>query len=270
MDAWRFLDGGWATGDRQMAVDDALLTLCGRGQSLRQSRSPQSGPPTLRLFGFRPVCLSLGRFQPADQVLVPPGVELVRRPTGGRAVLHRGDICYSIVLSLGHPLAAGSIRQSYQRLACGLAAALEALGLPPLAAAAASQPSPGSGWCFEDIGPYELALAGRKLVGSAQARRDGALLQQGSIRLAPEPAEASGATSLQEALGRPVSWDELAEALALGFARAWAIEMRPGELSPREEELARRLERECYAGPGWTSAGRQAGLPHGERALRWR
>jgi lipoate-protein ligase A len=261
MDAWRFLDSGWATGARQMAVDDALLTLCGRGQS----------PPTLRLFGFRPACLSLGRFQPADQVPPrPPGVDLVRRPTGGRAVLHRGDICYSIVLSLGHPLAAGSIRQSYQRLACGLAAALEALGLPPLAAAAASQPSPSSGWCFEDIGPYELTLAGRKLVGSAQARRDGALLQQGSIRLAPEPAEASGATSLQEALGRPVRWDELAEALALGFARTWAIEMRPGELSPSEEELARRLERECYADPGWTPACRQAGLPHGGRALRWR
>jgi len=261
MDAWRFLDSGWATGARQMAVDDALLTLCGRGQS----------PPTLRLFGFRPACLSLGRFQPADQVPPrPPGVDLVRRPTGGRAVLHRGDICYSIALPLDHPLAAGSIRQSYQRLACGLAAALEALGLPPLAAAAASQPSPSSGWCFEDIGPYELTLAGRKLVGSAQARRDGALLQQGSIRLAPEPAEASGATSLQEALGRPVRWDELAEALALGFARTWAIEMRPGELSPWEEELTRLLERECYADPGWTPACRQAGLPHGGRALRWR
>jgi lipoate-protein ligase A len=249
LDAWRFLDGGWAPGARQMAVDDALLTLCGRGQS----------PPTLRLFGFRPACLSLGRFQPAGQVPRPSGVDMVRRPTGGRAVLHQGDACYSIVLPLSHPLAAGSIRQSYQRLACGLAAALEALGLPPLAAVAACQPSPGSAWCFDAIAPYEPALAGRKLMGSAQARRDGALLQQGSIRLAPEPAEASGATSLREVLGRSVRWDELAEALALGFARAWGIEIRPGELTDDEEELARRLECERYADPGWTPAPAQAG-----------
>ena len=248
MDAWRFLDDGWATGARQMAVDDAVLTLCERGEC----------PPTLRLFGFRPACLSLGRFQPAGQMPRPPGIDLVRRPTGGRAVLHRADACYSIVLPLSHPLAAGSIRQSYQRLARGLGAALEVLGLPPLAETAAFRPSQRSGWCFETVAPYELALAGRKLVGNAQARHEGALLQQGSIRLAPEPAEASRATSLQEALGRRVSWDELAEALVLGFARAWGMEIRPGELTTEEEELARRLERERYADPGWTHSLRSA------------
>jgi len=252
VEAWRFLDGGWATGARQMAVDDALLTLCGRGQS----------PPTLRLFGFRPACLSLGRFQPADQLPRPAGLDIVRRPTGGGAVVHRGDICYSIVLPLSHPLAIGGIRQSYQRLARGLAVGLEALGLPPLSTDAASRPSQRSGWCFEAAAPYELTLAGRKLVGSAQARREGALLQQGSIRLGPEPMEASQATSLQEALGRPVSWDELAEALLRGFARAWGIEIHPGELTTEEEALARRLERECYANQDWTPARQQAGLPH--------
>ena len=242
---WPFLDGGWAAGARQMAVDDALLALCGRGQT----------PPTLRLFGFRPACLSLGRFQPADQVPCPPGLDLVRRPTGGGAVVHRGDVCYSIVLPLSHPLATGSIRQSYQRLARGLAAGLEMLGLPPLATATASS-SPRVAWCFEAIAAHELTLAGRKLVGSAQARREGALLQQGSIRLAPEPAEAARATSLQEELGRTVSWDELAEALVTGFARAWGIEFRRGKLSAEEEDLARRLESECYADPGWTLAPR--------------
>jgi len=258
MDAWRFLDSGWATGARQMAADDALLTLCGRGQS----------PPTLRLFGFRPACLSLGRFQPADQVPRPAGLDLVRRPTGGGAVVHRGDICYSIVLPLSHPLAAGSIHQSYERLACGLAAGLQMLGLPPLAEAAASRPPERGGWCFAAIAPHELTLAGRKLVGSAQARRGGALLQQGSIRLAPEAAAAPHATSLQEALGRPVSWDELTEALVLGFARAWGIEIRPGGLTAEEEELARRLERERYGDPLWTPADRPVGLPHAPRPLR--
>ena len=245
---WRFLDGGWATGARQMAVDDALLTLCGRGESM----------PTLRMFGFRPACLSLGRFQPAEQVPRPPGLDLMRRPTGGGAVVHRGDICYSIVLPLSHPLAAGSIVDSYQRLARGLAAGLESLGLPPLATATASRSSQGSRWCFEAIAAHELTLAGRKLVGSAQARREGALLQQGSIRLAPEPAEASEAISLQEALGRLVSWDELAEALVRGFARTWGIEIHPGELTTEEEALTRRLERERYADLAWTLAPRAA------------
>jgi lipoate-protein ligase A len=244
MDAWRFLDSDWASGAGQMAVDDALLTLGGRGET----------PPTLRLFGFRPACLSLGHFQSAEQVPRPPGFDLVRRPTGGGAVVHRGDICYSIVLPLSHPLAAGSIVDSYQRLARGLATGLEALGLPTLATATAPPSSQGSGWCFEAIAAHELTLAGRKLVGSAQARREGALLQQGSIRLAAEPAEAAQATSLQEALGRPVSWDELAEALVLGFARTWGIEIRPGELTAAEEDLARRLERERYASAEWTLA----------------
>jgi lipoate-protein ligase A len=239
MDVWRFLDGGWATGARQMAVDDALLALC----------RPQS-TPTLRLFGFRPACLSLGRFQPTEQVCRPSGVDLVRRPTGGGAVLHQSDICYSIVLPLSHALAAGGIRRSYQHLTRGLAAGLEALGLPPLGEAATVPPSERGGWCFDAIAPHELTLAGRKLVGSAQARRQGALLQQGSIRLAREPAEAAQATSLQEALGRPVAWAELAEALVLGFARAWVIEMRPGELTTEEEALAHRLEREWYVDPG--------------------
>ena len=223
-----------------MAVDDALLTLCGAGESM----------PTLRLFGFRPACLSLGRSQPAGQVRRPPGLDLVRRPTGGGAVVHRGDICYSIVLPVNHPLAAGGIPESYQRLARGLAAGLEALGLPPLTASAGSPPPQRGGWCFAAAAPYELTLAGRKLVGSAQARRGGALLQQGSIRLAPEPAEAAAATSLQEALGRAVAWDELSEALVPGFARAWGIDICPGELTDEEEALARRLERECYADPG--------------------
>jgi lipoate-protein ligase A len=236
---WRFVDSGWATGARQMAVDDALLCLC--------------RTPTLRLFGFRPACLSLGRFQSAEQAPRPPGFDLVRRPTGGGAVLHRGDICYSIVLPLSHPLAAGTIVDSYRRLARGLAAGLESLGLSPLAEGASGSSARG-GWCFEAVAPHELTLGGCKLVGSAQTRREGALLQQGSIRLAPEPAEAALATSLEEALGRAVAWGELAGALMLGFAQAGGIELRAGVLSNEEEELARRLERERYTDGVWTFA----------------
>jgi lipoate-protein ligase A len=240
---WRFIDSGRASGARQMAVDDALLTLCGQGQS----------PPTLRLFSFRPPCLSLGRFQPTPpETCREAGLDVVRRPTGGRAVLHRGDICYSVIAPADHPLVAGSIHQSYARIARALAEALAVLGLPPLREAAARGPLPVADWCFEAIAPHELTLDGAKLVGSAQLRHDGILLQQGSIRLAPPDGQPSGAMSLEEALGRRLSRREMASALVDGFSRAWAVQFRCGPLTAEEKRLAQQLEREKYANPAWT------------------
>ncbi len=239
---WRFLDSGSASGARHMAVDDALLTLCGQGHS----------PPTLRLFSFRPPCLSLGRFQPTPpETWREAGLEVVRRPTGGRAVLHRGDICYSVVAPADHPLVAGTIHQSYGKIARALAEALAILGLPLLEEAARGR-LPGADWCFDAIAPHELALDGAKLVGSAQLRRDGTLLQQGSIRLAPPGGDSSAGASLEEALGRSVSRREMASALVQGFGRAWGAQFRCGRLTAEEERLAQRLERERYANPAWT------------------
>ena len=233
---WRFIDSGPAPGPRQMAVDEALLTLCGQGHS----------PSTLRLFGFRPPCLSLGRFQPAQAL---DGLQVVRRPTGGRAVVHRGDICYSVVAPADHPLVAGSIRQSYQKIARALAEGLAILGLPPLREAAAQGRLPEGDWCFEAIAPHELALDGAKLVGSAQLRRDGILLQQGSIRLAPD----GRGPSIEEVLGRRLRRGEMARALVEGFGRAWGVQFRRGRLTAEEEQLAQRLQREKYANPAWTT-----------------
>lgn len=240
---WRFLDSGSACGARQMAVDDALLTLCRPGQS----------PPTLRLFSFRPPCLSLGRFQPAPpETCREPGLEVVRRPTGGRAVLHRRDVCYSVVAPADHPLVAGSIIQSYGKIARALAEALAILGLPPLREAAAQEGLPAADWCFEALAPHELALDGAKLVGSAQLRRDGILLQQGGIRLASPGGQPSAPISLEEALGRRVSRREMASALVEGFGRAWGAAFRRGRLTAEEEQLAQRLERQKYTNPAWT------------------
>ena len=241
---WRFLDSGWASGTRHMAIDDALLTLYRR----------EGSPPTLRLYSFRPTCLSLGRFQDARPYGegYRSGLQIVRRPTGGRAVLHRGDICYSIIAPADDPLVAGSIRRSYQKIAAALAQGLALLGLPPLRPAPVRRPLPRTGWCFDAAAPYELTLDGAKLVGSAQVRRDGTLLQQGSIRLAPVEGQPAGVTSVQEALGRRVRRQEIAKTLVEGFARAWAVHFRDDGLSPGEEELARRLERERYGATGWT------------------
>jgi lipoate-protein ligase A len=240
--AWRFIDSGPAGGARQMAVDDALLTLCGRGES----------PPSLRLFSFRPPCLSLGRFQPASpEVSREPGLEVVRRPTGGRAVLHRRDICYSVIAPADHPLVAGSIHQSYAKIARALAEGLAILGLPSLEEAAAQGRLPEADWCFEALAPHELAFDGAKLVGSAQLRRDGVLLQQGSIRLVHPNGEPPPTTALEEALGRRLSRREIASALVEGFRRAWGVQFRRGRLTAEEEQLAQRRERERYANLAW-------------------
>jgi lipoate-protein ligase A len=241
--AWRLIDSGPASGACQMAVDDALLTVCGQGLS----------PPSLRLFSFRPSCLSLGRFQPAPpETCREPGLELVRRPTGGRAVLHRRDICYSVIAPADHPLVAGSIHQSYAKIARALAEGLAVLGLPSLEEAATQGRLPEGDWCFEALAPHEFALDGAKLVGSAQLRRDGVLLQQGSIRLAHPDGEPLPTTSLEETLGRRLSRREIASALVEGFHRAWGVQFRRGRLTTEEEQLAQRLERERYANPAWT------------------
>ena len=240
---WRFLDSGSASGARQMAVDDALLTLCGQGHS----------PPTLRLFSFRPPCLSLGRFQPSPpETWREADLEVVRRPTGGRAVFHQGDICYSVIAPADHPLVAGSVLESYGKIARALAEGLAILGLPSLREAATQGRLPEADWCFEAIAPHELALDGAKLVGSAQLRREGVLLQQGSIRMAAGDGQPSEAMSVEQALGRKVSRGEMASALVEGFRRAWNVQFRWGGVTAEEEQLAQRLEREKYGNGDWT------------------
>lgn len=111
---WRFLDCGPGPGARQMATDEALLDAVARGRS----------PPILRVFAFQPACLSLGRFQVAPRDHHPGDVDIVRRPSGGRAVLHSGDLCYSVVARGDDRTVGGSSRESYRRIALALAFAL--------------------------------------------------------------------------------------------------------------------------------------------------
>jgi lipoate-protein ligase A len=167
-------------------------------------------------------------------------------------VLHRRDICYSVIAPADHPLVAGSILQSYGKIARALAEGLAILGLSSLEEAAAQGRLPEGDWCFEAAAPHELALDGAKMVGSAQLRRDGIILQQGSIRLAHRGEEPAPAISLEEALGRRVTRREIASALVEGFRRAWGVQFRRGHLTAEEEEQAQRLERERYANPAWT------------------
>ena len=255
-----------ARGAWNMAVDEAILEAVGRGEA----------PPTLRLYAWSPPCLSLGQAQSIAEVDVERldalGWELVRRPTGGRAVLHTDELTYAIVLPAGHSLAQGGVLDSYRRLAEALVDALRLLGLQPAVTPEPGSPMQGKAICFEEPSRYEITVGGRKLLGSAQLRRQQAILQHGSLplwgdigRIAqglryPDEAareRAAGevrrrATTVAAALGREITWAEAARAMRQAFAQRFGLRWRYGVLSEGEYQRALVLQREKYANPSWT------------------
>ncbi len=256
-----------------MAVDEALLEHTRQGESL----------PTLRLYAWNPDCLSLGYAQPYQDVdttrLREHGWGLVRRPTGGRAILHADELTYSVAAAASEQRVAGTLLESYNRLALALLHAVHSMGVPAEmkagGAAANKAPNPV---CFEAPSAYEITVAGRKLIGSAQARRREGVLQHGSLPLGGRleritdalvyPDERAReraaerllarATSLESLLHRAVSWDEAAAAVVGGFEQALDIRFDRGSLSDSERRRARALEVEKYGCAEWTRGDREA------------
>jgi lipoate-protein ligase A len=199
-----------------MALDEALM-----------ARARRTGESVFRVYSWSSPTLSLGRNQRARGLYDPErlsvrGVGVVRRPTGGRALLHHREITYSVT---GPCAPDGALHIEYARINALLVSALAALGAPVTAAAPASRaPRPTSTPCFAEPARGELVLGGRKLVGSAQWRDRGALLQHGSILIDDDQgtipelmreamARPERAATLRGALGRPPSVGEVAEAL---------------------------------------------------------
>jgi len=265
---WRLLITPPADGAWNMAVDEAIAARAGRGDVL----------PTLRFYSWQPACVSLGRHQPlADIDLIrcaALGYDVVRRPTGGRAILHTDELTYSVAGPQTDPVLAGAVLDSYLRLSQGLLAGLEQLGLRVAKAPPSNRAAADAGpVCFEVPSAYEIIASGKKLVGSAQSRRQGWVLQHGTLPLVgdvarlvdvvvfPSEAErtsqrqmlAERAATVEAALGRAVSFDEAAAALAAGFTAALGIELEPGDLTPAELDLAVTLQRNQYAAHAWTA-----------------
>jgi lipoate-protein ligase A len=219
-----------APGEDNMRRDLALLEACARGEI----------PGAVRLYGFSPACLSLGRMQPMDDVdfeaCARDGVDVVRRPSGGRAVLHDQEVTYSVVCRSTDPLFGGRVLESCSRIHDAVAGGLTVLGVrtTPRALPANLRRDAREGAavadCFARPAAHELLDdRGRKLVGSAQARRAGALLQHGSVLLEPPRAAgylrgggtpSLGGVGVRELLERDVSREELVAALAAGFRGA--------------------------------------------------
>jgi lipoate-protein ligase A len=250
-----------------MAVDEALLEAC------RNLSAPPGSRPVLRLYGWSVPTLSLGRFQDALQSVDQGfcrdrGIPLVRRPTGGAAVLHDREVTYAVVGRVGEPPFAGSVLETYRGIAEGIARGLRLLGVEPdlPAAAPARRVAERSAQCFAEASSYEITFAGRKVVGAAQVRRRGAALQHGSILLEANEGlfdEATGGTggkrrgwsTLRELLGRRVGTEETAVAVARGIGEAFQVKWIFSELSPTETRLADQLRARKYLSAHWTARG---------------
>ncbi len=258
---------GAANGARNMAVDAAILAAVSAGDA----------PPTLRFYGWMPPCLSLGYGQHAREAdadrLAARGWGIVRRPTGGRAILHADELTYSVALPADHPLARISVVESYRRISMALLAALEVLGAHPHADRAAeganAAPSPV---CFETPSHYEITVDGRKLVGSAQVRRREGLLQHGTLplwgditricdvlyyaseaeRIAAKDQVRGRAATLADVTGTVIDWQTAAATVAAGFRQTLDLDLTPGELSAREWGEVERFTAEVYGSPDWT------------------
>jgi lipoate-protein ligase A len=268
---WRLIVGACDDGASNMAIDEAVLEA--------YEADPQS-PPTLRLYGWSPAALSLGRSQKAagahdPGALARSGADLVRRPTGGAAVFHELERTYAVVGGLTAPPFSGSVVDTYRRVAAAVASGLRRLGISAVASRGAERiGSELTGACFARTGAWEIEARGRKLVGAAQARRRSAFLQHGSIprrldarRLAEmigAPVDAGRFTDLTEAAGRDIGDDELDRALILGFEEAFEAELVAGALTEREALRAAELRCWKYDSMAWTFDG-----AIGAREARW-
>ena len=210
------LDVAGRSGPDNMATDAALL-----------DEADRSGRAFLRLYRWSPPCLSFGRHEPAttryDRAAIARlGLDVVRRPTGGRAVWHEHEVTYAVAAPV---VAFGSLRETYYAIHARLAAALRALGAN--AELATDGPtvglSDGPTGCFASPVGGEVLIGDRKVVGSAQVRRGAAFLQHGSILLdgsqdlvtavSRTPGAPPRATNLSAELGRPVTFNEVAAAI---------------------------------------------------------
>ncbi len=239
--------------------------------------------PTIRFYAWEQPTVSLGYFQRATRELEidkikQHGFSLVRRMTGGRAVLHDRELTYSVMVPATHELAQASVVESYRMLSEGLRQGFLALGLQAQIVSLADETerqkyaTMGSAACFDSPSWYELVVEGKKIAGSAQVRAHGGLLQHGALLLDMNVDELmdimifpnekrqnqfreeflSRASSVKQLSGRDVSYSDAASAFAHGFAEGLTAKLTTGKVSDAEIGIATALQRDKYEDDSWT------------------
>lgn len=271
---WRLLiEEEPRSGAANMALDQAIAMACAAGES----------PSTLRFYRWQPPAVSLGRHQSVadiDQAAVAAhGYDIVRRTTGGRAILHIDEFTYSVAAAVTEPRVTGGVMDAYLRLSNALVAGLQTLGVAADKAGSDVRTGPDvSAACFEVPSAYEITVQGRKLMGSAQSRRAKYVLQHGSLPLygditrlvdvlvltAEERALlhrqlADHACTLATALGvadddPKLRFEKVAQAMMQGFAATLNLSFQRGTPTAGELQSAAQLIREQYANAAWTTS----------------
>lgn len=265
MQTWRLIFDPPQNGAMNMAVDQAIMEAVGKGEV----------PPTLRFYAWSPACLSLGYNQKSGDVdrmrLKQFGWDLVRRATGGKAILHTDELTYSVALPQDADLVIGGIVESYQRLSRALLAGLTQLGIQVESKPKVRGRGSVGPVCFEVPSDYEITVGGRKLVGSAQVRRGNAVLQHGTLPLVGNVARICDALAfddeaardaaktqvheraitVEEAFGQAVDWETAADLMATAFAETFDIHLETDTLSKEELRLAHQYGDDVYGSDGW-------------------
>lgn len=276
---WRLIKDSYHTGFVNMAIDEAIMIAHREGLV----------PPTIRFYQWSPPAVSLGYFQDLQKEIDVDtcknmGIDIVRRPTGGKAVLHDKELTYSFIIKESHPLVNGSILETYKKISGGIIRGLSYLGikaeLVPLREKLKSTPSGNEAKseiphsdirsiCFSVPSQYEVQVKGKKIVGSAQVRKREIVLQHGSLLIELEKDKLFSvfnfpsakikeklktgfkATSLEEILKKKINFTELSEILLRGFEEEFGARLVEGKLTKQEEKISKELLENKYSTCEW-------------------
>ncbi|ETP67942.1 lipoate--protein ligase family protein [Planomicrobium glaciei] len=269
---WYFINSGQNSPAFNMAMDEALLDWHSEGLI----------PPVIRFYGWNPATLSIGYFQRVekeidmDQVSAL-GLGFVRRPTGGRGVLHEHELTYSVIVSEDYPEMPETVTEAYRVISGGLLQGFRNLGLdayfsvPDTDEKRADLKKPKSAVCFDAPSWYEMVVEGKKVAGSAQTRQKGVILQHGAILLdldaekllsvfkfsSPESEEAmrrkipEKAVAINSLRERPATIEECVDAFKAGFEEALSIHLHPYILNEEQLAYVKSIEEKKYGSDVW-------------------
>lgn len=271
-EVWRFIDSGNCPPAFNMALDEALLDWHSEGKI----------PPVIRFYGWSPATLSVGYFQKVEkdinmEAVGKYGLGFVRRPTGGRGVLHDQELTYSVIVSEEYPDMPKTVTEAYRVISEGILEGFKNLGLDAYFAVPRTQEekdglkNPRSAVCFDAPSWYELVVEGRKVAGSAQTRQKGVILQHGSILLDIDEDKLFdlflySSDRLRERMQRnfknkavaanalrkePVSMEEAKTAFRKGFEQGLNIELEPYELTKDELVYVEHIAKTKYESDAW-------------------
>ncbi|MFJ7637177.1 lipoate--protein ligase family protein [Peribacillus sp. NPDC097264] len=269
---WGFIDSGDCSPAYNMAMDEALLNWQSNGEI----------PPMIRFYGWNPATLSIGYFQRAETEIDLAEVErqglgFVRRPTGGRAVLHEHELTYSVIVPESYPGMPNTVTEAYRVISEGILKGFRNLGLDAYFSVPETEQdkemlkSPKSSVCFDAPSWYELVVEGRKVAGSAQTRQKGVILQHGAILLELDEEKLfsvfkfsddkvkekmknnlrNKAVAINDIAGRKITISEAKVAFENGFSEGLSIDLKPYVLSEKQLQEVKDIAKNKYESDDW-------------------